>query len=38
MKPLKSVLNMINDGNKMLAVKIPYILFPEFITQQIVWP
>lgn len=28
--------NMINDGNKMLAVKIPYILFTEFITQQTV--
>lgn len=37
-KPLKSVQNMIDDGSKMLAVKIPYILFTEFITQQSVWP
>lgn len=29
---------MIDDGSKMLAVKIPYILFTEFITWQSVWP
>lgn len=32
-KLLKSIQNMINDGNKMLEVKIPCILFLEFITQ-----
>lgn len=32
-KLLKSIQNMINDGNKMLEVKIPCILFLKFITQ-----
>lgn len=34
-EPLKYTLSMTKDGNKMLAVKIPYVLFTEFITYQI---